>query len=148
MMNKLGLHTMGTNPQSTSVATPASPADPSQLARQDLNVVLVAGQLVNEPERRTLPSGSEALSFSLTVRVPGEKTTSIPAVWYDPPTRVDRWVPGDQLVVMGAVVRRFFRTGAGLGSATEVVVDRCELGRHQAKSASVRARAAAVLHVE
>ena len=141
---------MGTNPNSTTVAT--SSLDHSGPGRvetdgnqPDINVVLVAGRLVHDPESRTLPSGSVAVSFSMTVRTPGEKTTSVPAVWYDPPKRVLRWSAGDDVVTQGAVVRRFFRTGAGLGSATEVVVQRGELARHLRKASAVRQRVETLL---
>ncbi len=99
-----------------------------------LNQSTIVGQLVAIPDRRTLPSGSVAASFSLTVRVAGAKTTSVPIVWYDPPKRIDTWVDDDLVVVRGAVVRRFFQSAGGLGSSTEVVVDEAELWRHRAKA--------------
>ena len=101
--------------------------------RADVNLALVSGSLASEPEARSLPSGSVAMSFSLTVRKPGHKTTSVPIVWYDPPKRVNQWKPGDVVVVSGQVVRRFFRGSGGLGSATEVVVVSAQLARHTAK---------------
>lgn len=106
-----------------------------------VNEACVVGQLVGEPERRVLPSGTIAMSFSLTVRSPGIKTTSVPMVWYDPPNRFDRWCIGDNIVARGPVVRRFFRSAGGLASATEVVVEKAELTRHRAKAARVLASA-------
>lgn len=129
---------MGTTETSPTKATATSQGVPTRKDRSDLNVVLVAGQLTSEPEQRILASGSVAFSFSLTVRAPGEKTTSVPAVWYDPPQRALRWAGGDAVVVQGSVVRRFFRGGGGLGSSTEVVVQRGELGRHRAKAERIR----------
>ena len=130
---------MGSKPSTgtTSIAAEALPArsvEPSPSAVADTNMALVIGRLVAEPESRTLPSGSIAASFSLTVRSTGEKTTSVPAVWYDPPKRVLKWVAGERVVAHGSVVRRFFRGAGGLGSATEVVVHQAELERHSAKA--------------
>jgi len=43
-------------------------------------------------------------------------------VWYDPPKRIARLAKGKTVVVRGAIVRRFFRGGGGLGSSTELVI--------------------------
>lgn len=64
---------MGSKPSTgtTSIAAEALPArsvEPSPSAVADTNMALVIGRLVAEPESRTLPSGSIAVSFSLTVR--------------------------------------------------------------------------------
>lgn len=134
---------MGSRPTSTTPiinSATSADADPKPV-NEDLNLALIVGQLVAEPETRTLPSGSVAASFSLTVRTKGNKTTSVPAVWYDPPKRMLRWGPGEHVIASGAVVRRFFRGAGGLGSATEVVVEQAELVRHEAKTARVVARA-------
>lgn len=110
-----------------------------------VNEAVVYGQLVTEPEYRELPSGSRAASFSLTVRRPGEKTTSVPISWIDPPARLEAWQVGDMIVARGPVVRRFYRSAGGLASATEVVVARAELARHRAKANKVVAQAEASL---
>lgn len=102
------------------------------------NLALVAGQLATEPEFRVLPGGTELLSFSLTVRQPGEATTSVPLTWFDPPRRTRRWKVGAQVVAVGRVVRRFYKAGAITGSRTDVVV-------HQAEAATRKARARVVL---
>lgn len=139
---------MGTKPSTSSPNTtphdsatqPVAPHVNDAAAETGVNVALLVGQLVAEPESRTLPSGSCAVSFSLTVRTPGTKTTSVPAVWYDPPKRVQRWASGDLVIAQGSVVRRFFQTATGLGSATEVVVQCGELIRHHGKAAALRQR--------
>ena len=64
---------MGSKPSTgtTSIAAEALPArsvESSPSAVADTNMALVIGRLVAEPESRTLPSGSIAASFSLTVR--------------------------------------------------------------------------------
>lgn len=124
---------MGTKRATTTTTTTSA-------TEVDVNLGLVIGELVAAPETRTLPSGTLAASFSLTVRARGVKTTSVPAVWYDPPKRVFKWEPGDRIVANGSIVRRFFQSAGGLGSATEVVVQHAELTRHQAKATRVVAR--------
>jgi len=101
------------------------------------NEAIISGQLVSEIERRVLPSGSVAASFSLTVRRPGEKTTSVPLCWFDPPTRIDNWTIGEMVVARGQVVRRFYRGGQGLVSATEVVVVEAHPARHRSRASKV-----------
>src|SRR6478609_11183779 len=71
--------------------------------------------------RRTLSSGSEMLSLELTT-VTESGQTSVPVAWFDPPAGAEPAI-GEELVVRGTVRRRFFRTGAGTQSRTEVVAD-------------------------
>ena len=104
-----------------------------------LNEAVLLGQLVAPAEFRDLPSGSEVASFSVTVRRPGHKTTSVPVSWIDPPESFRTWQVGDMVVCRGPVVRRFFRAGPSLGSATEVVVQKAALVRHKARAAKVLA---------
>lgn len=104
---------------------------------EGINQALIRGVLAKAPDSRELASGTVACSFSLTVRVEGAKTTSVPLVWYDPPKRCQSWQAGDEIIAVGAVTRRFYRGGAGLGSNTEVMVSRAELVRHRAKAARV-----------
>ena len=98
------------------------------------NQAVVIGELVQSPERKDLPSGAEVVSFSLTVRADGQKTTSVPLSWFNPPKRVDRWKVGDQIVAVGPVVRRFYQAGGATGSRTDIDV------RHAESLASTRSR--------
>ena len=91
------------------------------------NLALIVGELVTEPELRTLPAGTKILSFSLTVRQPGERTTSVPLTWFDPPKRTSSWKVGTQLVACGPVVRRFYQYAGGTGSRTEVQVEHADV---------------------
>lgn len=95
------------------------------------NQALVIGELVTEPEFRTLPGGSELMSFSLTVRADGEITTSVPLVWFDPPERAKRWQLGDHVLATGPVVRRFYQAGGFTRSRTDVSVRSAELVRNR-----------------
>lgn len=123
------------------MGTQASASSNDTVGALAINHSIVVGVLVAEPERRTLPSGSVAMSFSLTVRDGATKTTSVPVTWYDPPRRTERWSVGEHIAVDGCVVRRFYRGRGGLGSSTEVVVEAAERVRHTAKVARLLARA-------
>lgn len=124
-----------------TTAPKADPADPAVKTGSDglpaCNQALIIGDLVTEPETRTLPGGAKLFSFSLTVRRPGEQTTSVPLVWYDPPKRVYRWKLGTPIVATGPVVRRFFRAGGATAARTEVTVRQAEVLTQRARSRKV-----------
>lgn len=103
------------------MGTPPAEAD-VQAETPAANRAVIIGDLVGPPEFRTLPSGGQLASFSLTIRKPGIASTSVPLVWYDPPARIGRWRSGETVVAAGAVVRRFYQAGGSVGSRTEVTV--------------------------
>lgn len=113
---------MGTSPAEANDNQPAPAA----------NRAIIIGELVAPPEPRSLPSGGEVVSFSLTVRLHGAASTSVPMVWYDPPKRVARWRAGESVVAAGAVVRRFYQAGGRVGSRTEVSVSHAYPARFKA----------------
>jgi single-strand DNA-binding protein len=85
----------------------------------ELNVTVLRGPLSSPPELRTLPSGSEVATLS--VRVPAEgRSTSVPVTVWDPPAWIGDLVPGEEVLVLGAVRRRFYRTAGGTGSRVDV----------------------------
>ena len=86
------------------------------------NIVILRGHLSRVPEHRALASGSALLSADLTVRPADGPTETIPLVWFDPPDRALRLDQGDDVVAVGRVRRRFFRSGGATLSRTEVVV--------------------------
>lgn len=89
-----------------------------------LNVVALRGCLSRPPTLRELPRTEVVVvSFDLTVRrEDAEKPDSVPVVWYSPPEWVGDLVKGAEVVVVGHVARRFFRSGTGrTESRTEVV---------------------------
>lgn len=96
-----------------------------------MNVVVLRGVLSSDPQQRTLGSGSTLVQFQVTTPVdPGRSfaaaratqsaQVSVPVAWFDPP-RLAAFGAGDEVVIVGSVARRFFRTGAGTQSRTEVV---------------------------
>ena len=87
----------------------------------NLNLCLVRGECSAVPELRTLASGSRLAVLSVRVRTPGAAATSVPVAVWDPPARVEDLAAGTEVVVLGRVVRRFFRAASGgPGSRVEV----------------------------
>jgi single-strand DNA-binding protein len=86
---------------------------------QELNVAVLRGTCSSPAELRTLPSGTVLAQIQLTTRVDGT-ALSVPVAVADPAAWVDDIVAGDELVVVGTVRRRFFRTASGTASRVEV----------------------------
>lgn len=84
-----------------------------------MNQVLLVGRLSSTPQERSLASGSVLWSMEITTDTP-DGAWSVPVAWFDPPVAVP-FATGDEVLVLGSVRRRFFRTGAGTQSRTEVV---------------------------
>ena len=84
-----------------------------------MNQVVLIGRLSSEPQERSLASGSVLWSLELTTDTPNG-AWSVPVAWFDPPSAVP-FSTGDDVVVIGAVRRRFFRSAGGTQSRTEVV---------------------------
>jgi len=104
------------------------------------NVVVLRGVLSRDPEVRALPSGDALVTYELTVRAaegsPPARAESVPVCWFDPPSTAHRLAAGDDVVVVGRVRRRFFRTGGATGSRTEVVATRVVPARAAARCRS------------
>jgi single-strand DNA-binding protein len=99
-----------------------------------MNIVAVCGTLSSIPTSRELPSGDRLVSYEVTVREPDQPTDSVPVTWLDPPARALDLAAGTEVLVVGRVRRRFFRTSAGTGSRTEVVATAVVPTRQRARS--------------
>jgi single-strand DNA-binding protein len=85
----------------------------------ELNLAVVRGPLSSAPDVRTLPSGAEVAN--LAVRTPVDGTsTSVPITLWNPPAWITDLDEGDELLVLGAVRRRFYRAGHATGSRVDV----------------------------
>lgn len=99
-----------------------------------MNIVILNGVLSSVPRRTELPSGDVRWSLEVTTPVgagpgvPDGRAASVPVAWQgelvsgpsctgDP----DGWGVGTEVVVVGAVRRRFYRAGGVTQSRTEVV---------------------------
>lgn len=87
------------------------------------NVVVLIGRLARPASLRQLPSGDCLVEYQLTVPRPGQRADSVPVVWEDPPPSASEHDTDAEVVVVGRVRRRFFRTAVRTESRTEVVAE-------------------------
>jgi len=112
---------------------------------QPTNLVVLTGHVTSLPSRRSLRSGVDVVNFDVATSVDGD-TTSVPIAWYDPrDSAVSSFEPGDEIVVVGSVRRRFFRVGGQTQSRTEVVVATLVPTRRTKSARSALAAAAAMI---
>lgn len=107
------------------------------------NLVLLRGVLAAEPTRRELPAGGTVSQFDVATRDASGAHT-VPVAWMDPPPAGLPVEPGDDVVVLGRVARRFFRSGGATQSRTEVVAEQvvAASNRRQVNRALATARQA------
>ena len=88
------------------------------------NVVVLAGTIAADPVERRMPSGEECTEIRLSVPEPTRRLLPLPVVaWHAEvgKKRLRGLHHGDEVLVYGRLVRRFYRSGAGARSLTEVV---------------------------
>jgi single-strand DNA-binding protein len=108
----------------TAVRPPSSKPSPTTPHRVAVNVVVLAGTVAADPVDRTMPSGDEVTEIRLSVPEAGKRLLPLPvAAWHrDVGKRALKGLAkGDGVLVYGQLVRRFYRSGAGARSLTEVV---------------------------
>jgi single-strand DNA-binding protein len=89
-----------------------------------VNVVVLAGTIAAEPVERRMPSGDEVTELRLSVPEPGRRLLPLPvAAWHKDVGKrsLKHIAKGDDVLVYGQLVRRFYRSGAGARSLTEVI---------------------------
>lgn len=88
-----------------------------------VNVVVLAGRLSDVPEVKEMPSGDSVTRFRLQVPEAGRRVLPLPVSAWDRTARraCERLSKGDEVLVRGHLIRRFFRDGGGGRSVTEVV---------------------------
>jgi single-strand DNA-binding protein len=111
---------------------------------ESFNVAIIRGVCSSPPELRVLPSDQRLAQLQLTTRVDG-RAMSVPVSVLDPPAWVEGLDAGDELVVLGAVRRRFFRAGGVTASRVEVEAEVVCRGRDRRRSRGLRRRVEEVL---
>jgi len=89
-----------------------------------VNVVVLAGTVAAEPVERRMPSGDQVTELRLSVPETGRRLLPLPvAAWHASvgAAALEGIAKGDPVLVTGHLVRRFYRSGAGARSLTEVV---------------------------
>ncbi|CAB4612053.1 unannotated protein [freshwater metagenome] len=101
------------------------------------NLVIVRAVINRVPESRVLASGDEVFAFDMTIRAEGGPAESVPVIWTNPPAAAHNLAEGDDVVVLGAIRRRFFRSGGTTASRTELNASRIVPAGARAKVRSV-----------
>ncbi len=105
----------------TRARTGDASGSPATMA--DANITVLRGPCANGTPRE-LPGGGTVIQFDVITRVAvdgRERSAAVPVAWYDPPATWRDVVGGDgEILVIGAVQRRFFRVGGATQSRTEV----------------------------
>ncbi len=113
-------------------------------SRPDLNLAVVRGTVARSAERRELADGS-VVQFDLVTRLDAGRC-DVPVAWFDPPGDPEALlVEGASVVVVGRVVRRFFRAGGVTQSRTELVAAQVVPASRSRSVRSAAARAAGAL---
>jgi single-strand DNA-binding protein len=89
-----------------------------------VNVVVLAGTIAAEPIVREMPSGDQVTELRVAVPEPGKRLLPLPvAAWHATVGKraLKGIAKGDEVLIHGQLARRFYRSGAGARSLTEVV---------------------------
>lgn len=81
-----------------------------------VNIVVLRGILSSDPIERELPTGQRVTNLDVTTPLEVGRV-SVPVVSNGKPLKCQA---GDDIVIVGQVRRRFFRSGSGVQSRTEV----------------------------
>ena len=102
-----------------------------------INLVILVGEVTSPVVSRTLASGDMASSFDIaTVTESGRVSVPVSVTG-----ECDIATVGAELCVVGYVRRRFFRSGAGVTSRTEVVAESVVPMRRRAQARKIATRA-------
>ena len=108
-----------------------------------MNVVILRGRLSRPPESRSLPSGDIVVAYEVTVPRPGQRAETVPVAWMEAPASAVDLAVEEEVVVVGRVRRRFFRSGGVTQSRTEVAAQRVVPTRHRVRAGQALAGALA-----
>jgi single-strand DNA-binding protein len=90
-----------------------------------MNIVVVRGLVSRGPDARALSTGERLVSIELKARRdPDRPAEPVPITWLEGVPVAPALGEGDEVVVVGRVRTRFFRSARGTESRTEVVADR------------------------
>ncbi len=88
-----------------------------------MNVCILQGRLTRPPEQRLVGDGRSVVTYEVAVDRPEGGAESVPVVWEGAPAiAVDLEIEAE-VVVVGRVRRRWFRSSGATQSRTEVVAE-------------------------
>jgi hypothetical protein len=82
-----------------------------------VNLAVLRGVCSAPPVVRRLAGGRRVGALSVRTRGPGAHATSVPVSVWEPATWIEDLDTGDEVIVVGVVHRRFFRTASGAAGA-------------------------------
>jgi single-stranded DNA-binding protein len=85
-----------------------------------VNLSVLCGPCSAAPEVRVLESGTRVASLAVRCPAGDERATSVPVTVWDPPAWVDALEPGDPVVVVGRLRRRFYQRPGGVQARVDV----------------------------
>ena len=88
-----------------------------------MNVCIVQGRLTRPPEQRVVGDGRSLVTYDVAVDRPEGGTESVPVVWEGAPAVAIDLDVDAEVVVVGRVRRRWFRSSGTTQSRTEVVAE-------------------------
>ena len=83
-----------------------------------VNLGVVCGPCSSAPEIRVLESGTRVATLSVRCPTDGGPATSVPVTVWNPPAWIESLEPGEPVVVVGRLRRRFYQRPGGVGSAS------------------------------
>ena len=86
-----------------------------------MNVCIVQGHLTRPPEQRVVGSGRSLVTYEVAVDRADGGSESVPVVWEGAPAVAVELDVDTEVVVVGRVRRRWFRSAGATQSRTEVV---------------------------
>jgi len=85
-----------------------------------VNLSVVCGPCSATPEIRVLESGTRLATLAIRCPTGDDRATSVPVTVWDPPAWVEALEPGDPVVVVGRLRRRFYQRPGGVGARVDV----------------------------
>ena len=85
-----------------------------------VNLCVVCGPCSTAPEVRVLESGTRVASLAVRCPSGDDRATSVPVTVWDPPAWVEALEPGDAVVVVGRLRRRFYQRPGGVNTRVDV----------------------------
>lgn len=113
-----------------------------------MNVAVVRGRLTHDAKARKLVEGGRLVALELTVPRPGQRADVVPVVFLDPPPAVELLQQGEEVLVVGRVRRRYFRSAGATASRTELAADEIVPTRLHRRAAMAVAVVIAVIEAE
>jgi single-stranded DNA-binding protein len=110
-----------------------------------VNLSVLCGPCSTAPELRVLGSGTRVASLAVRCPAGDERATSVPVTVWDPPAWVESLEPGDPVVVVGRLRRRFYQRPGGVNARVDVEAELIGRARdRRRRDAAVRKAEAAL----